>query len=398
MEIKHGLISCDSHAQMDKENWTRRMSKAKWGDRIPHLIETTDKAYIIEEIVARGPAGTKDRPVERWQVNGEIVGDRGPANCPTVMGDPMRKYYPQRWEEVPAKVYDPVERLKAQDEDGIDAEILFPNDPVQGGTFFQGGDAEFELACIQAYNDGLTEWQEVSDRYIPLALIPYLGGIESTVGEVERVAKNGHRGIVMLAEPSYSLKGLKHFNDPYWDPLWATCQDLDLVVHWHGAGGLRLGMPRWEGYTRWETQAMGVASGHGTLAQYLSNVMFSGVLDRYPRLQWVCAETGLGWVNYILEGCDHEWERRHLWTEGMPLRPSDLFRRQMYVDFWYEEAGVEMRHQIGMNNIMWESDFPHSTATYPESWKFVERSLKGVPQEEREQLLYGNAVRLYKLT
>ena len=79
------------------------------------------------------------------------------------------------------------------------------------------------------------------------------------------------------------------------------------------------------------------------------------------------------------------------------MRPSELFHRQVYVDFWYEAVGVQQRHQVGLNNIMWESDFPHSTSTYPESWKFVNRAMEGVPEEERKQLLYGNAMRLYKL-
>ena len=109
----------------------------------------------------------------------------------------------------------------------------------------------------------------------------------------------------------------------------------------------------------------------------------------------MCAETGLGWVNYILEGCDHEWERRHLWTEGILTRPSELFKRQILVDFWYEKAGVEMRNEIGLDRIMWESDYPHSTSTYPESWTFVNRSLDGVPDEEKKQMLYRNAMRLY---
>ena len=153
----------------------------------------------------------------------------------------------------------------------------------------------------------------------------------------------------------------------------------------------------WKGYTQNEGQAYGPSGGFSIQAQFLPNVMFSGVLDAYPRLNWICAETGLGWVNYILEGCDHEWERRHLWTEGMTTRPSELFRRQMAATFWYEEAGVELRHKIGLENIMWEADFPHSTATYPESWKFVDRTLAGVPQDERNMMLYGNAVRNYKL-
>ena len=387
MEIKYGLISSDSHAQPDKDAFTSRMSKAKWGDAIPHLAETTDKAHM---------AVAFDRPVQRWLVNGQVVGNRGVVNCPTVMADPMRKYFPQHWDEVPSYVYNPADRLSALDQDGVDGEVLFPNDPVQSGTFFQGS-AEFELDCVRAYNDTLAEWREVSDRYVPLAVIPYMSGIDVTVAEVQRAVHKGHRGIVMLVEPSQNLEGLKHFNDPYWDPLWAACQDLDVPVHWHASGGLRLSMPRWSGYTRNQEQAVGPSGGFSVQAQFIPNLIFSGVLDRYPRSKWVCAETGLGWVNYILDGCDHEWERRHLWTEGILTRPSELFRRQIYVDFWYEEAGIRQRHHIGIENIMWESDYPHSTSTYPESWEFVNRTLAGVPEEEKKLLLYGNAMRVYHL-
>jgi hypothetical protein len=100
-------------------------------------------------------------------------------------------------------------------------------------------------------------------------------------------------------------------------------------------------------------------------------------------------------VLYILEGCDHEWERRHLWTEGIVNRPSDLFKRQMYVDFWYEKTGVELRHKVGIKNIMWESDYPHSTSTWPESWDFVNRTLAGIPQEDRDAMTWKNAYELY---
>jgi len=387
MEIKYGLISCDSHAQPDKDAFTSRMSQAKWGDAIPHLMETIDKAHM---------AVAFDRPVQRWVVNGQVVGNRGIVNCPTVMNDPMRKYFPQHWDEVPSYVYNPADRLSALDKDGVDAEVLFPNDPVQSGCFFQGN-AEFELDCVRAYNDTLAEWREVSERYAPLAIIPYMSSIDVTVAEVQRAVHKGHRGIVMLAEPSQNLEGLKHFNDPYWDPLWATCQGLDVPIHWHASGGLRLSMPRWSGYTRNQEQAVGPSGGFSVQAQFIPNLIFSGVLDRYPRLKWVCAETGLGWVNYILEGCDHEWERRHLWTEGIVTRPSELFRRQIYVDFWYESAGIQQRHSIGIENIMWESDYPHSTSTYPESWEFVKRTLAGVPEDEQKLLRYGNAMRVYHL-
>ena len=158
------------------------MSRSKWGARIPHVIEGRDERFNF--------------PVERWVVNGEIQGGNV-CNCPTAMA--QRGYYPQRWEEVPREVYEPRERLKALDRDRVDAEVLFPNGP--GGTFFYG-DVEFELACVRAYNDALAEFRQVSDRFIPLAAIPFLSPMETIVAEVERAVKAGHLGINMLGDPS----------------------------------------------------------------------------------------------------------------------------------------------------------------------------------------------------
>ena len=117
MEIKFGLISCDSHAQEHLETWTSRMSKAKWGDRIPRVVETTDPSASVAPI---------NGPIERWLIDGKFTETRGTVNCPTAMGDPLRKTYPQRWEEVPRFVYDPKTRLEAQDKDGIDGKSSSP--------------------------------------------------------------------------------------------------------------------------------------------------------------------------------------------------------------------------------------------------------------------------------
>ncbi len=387
MQIRYGLISCDSHGQLDKDAFTRRMSKAKWGDRIPQIVEVKDEKF--------------SHPVNRWMVNGKVAGD-SVCNCPAAMeGGVERGYYPQRWEEVPRKVYDPLERAKALDEDKVDGEVLYPNNPVSNFAFLQA-DAEYELACVQAYNDAITEWYEVTNRYIPLAIIPYMNNINVIVSEVERAVTKGHRGVIMLAQPGITKKGLKHFNDPFWEPLWSVCQDLDMPIHWHGSSGLAslLAVPRWKGFTRNQSHTVSTSRLCATPAQLIPNLILSGLLDKYPRLNWVCAETGLGWVNYVLEACDHEWERRHLWTAGILTRPSELFRRQIYVDFWYEKAGMELRHEVGIDKIMWESDYPHIASTYPKSWKFVEWALDGleVTEGERKKLLYDNAVRLYKLS
>ncbi len=385
MKLRYGLISSDSHGQVDKDAFTSRMSKSRWGDRIPHVTQVQEK--------------NTGQTVDRWMVDGEIgTWYKGICNCPAVMNDPQRKSYPQRWEEVPPKVYNPVERLKALDEDGVDAEVLFANDPNRG-VFLQSKDVAYELACVQAHNDAFAEYREVSDRFVPLAVLPYLSPIATIVAEVERAVRKDHRGIVVFAEPSMVMDGLKHFNDPYWDPLWAVCQELEIPVHIHDAGGLgrSISFPLWAGYTENQRHAMLTVPSGVFPSLVMPNLIFSGILDRYPNLKFVSAETGVGWISYVMEGCDHEWERHRLWTEGFLTRPSELFRRQIYANFWFEKLTKEFLEYVGYDKVMWESDYPHTASTYPNSRKYIERTVQDLPETERRMVLYGNAMRLYKL-
>jgi predicted TIM-barrel fold metal-dependent hydrolase len=379
MEIQYGLISSDSHGQLGKDAYTSRMSNSKWGDRIPHIVEVREEKF--------------DSPVERWIVNGEI--QKGHVcNCPTAMEN--RGYYPQRWEEVPREVYEPSSRLKALDRDRVDGEVLFPNGP--GGTFFYD-DREFELACVRAYNDALAEYRRVSERFIPLAVIPYMSAIETILDEVEHAAELGHGGVNILGDPGVAVKGQKNLGDPFWFPLWEACQRLGIGIHLHASAGLagKLSLPRWNGFTPRQSHTVSTLRNFCTATQIIPFLIFSGVLERFPRLNWVFAETGLGWVSSVLEACDYEWERRRLWKEGVRTRPSDVFRRQIYVDFWFETVGIELRDFIGPDNILWESDFPHITSTYPNSWAAVEHSVHGVATADREKMLFRNAANLYKL-
>ena len=202
----------------------------------------------------------------------------------------------------------------------------------------------------------------------------------------------------MLVEPSQNLEGLKHFNDPYWDPLWATCQDLNVPIHWHAGGGLRLTMPRWSGYTPQSGTGHGASGGLlGAGAVHPQSHLFwrAGSLST-PEVGLCRDRPGLGELHS--GRLDHEWERRHLWTEGIVTRPSELFRRQIYVDFWYESAGIQQRHTIGIENIMWESDYPAFHVDLSRVLA-VRRSARWLAcrEEERKQLRYGNAMRVYGL-
>jgi predicted TIM-barrel fold metal-dependent hydrolase len=309
------------------------------------------------------------------------------------MGEPFPTY-PKRWEEVPKTAYAPLERLKALDADGVDAEVLFPNPP--GGTFFEFKDAAFELDVVRAYNGALGEWARASDRYLPLAILPYLSDPKIIAQEIEHAASVGHRGINCLGE---SPKGLPHLTDAHWYPVWSVCQELDIPVHVHGSAGLRAGssVRKWSGYSPRQAHSAQTATSAVTPAQVIPQMIFSGLTERFPRLKVVFAEAGIGGLNFVLAACDHEWESRRLWNRGLATRPSEIVRRQMYVNFWFEAEGIKLRHDIGIDNIMWESDFPHVASYYPRSWREIERVLEGVPADDRRKVLYENALRVYRI-
>ena len=249
---------------------------------------------------------------------------------------------------------------------------------------------------VKAYNDSLADWAETSDRYLPLAILPYLSDPQTIKREIERAKVAGHRGINVLGQMP---KALPHLTDPYWDPIWGACQELGLPIHFHGSANLRAGasVRKWSGYSPRQAHSAMTATSAVTPAQIIPQLIFSGVTERFPRLKCVFAEAGIGGVNYALAACDHEWECRHLWTEGITTRPSETVRRQMYVNFWFEVEGIMLRHLIGIDNILWESDFPDVASFYPRSWDSVERVLKGVPPDDRRKLLYENALRVYQL-
>ena len=375
VEIKYGLISADSHAAFDRHDFTSRMSAAKWGDKIPQVVPSPKEGEDGWSVYGRRPSGE----------------ERGLANCPALMGDPF-PHWPRRWDDVPRTCYDPVERLKALDIDGVDAEVLFPGSP--GASYDRYGDPEFELDAVRAYNDILSDWVHVSDRYWPLAGLPWLQPPEIIAREVERAVEGGHRGINVMAK---TPRGLPALTDPHWDPIWDVCQSLGVPVHIHGSAGIGAGTSQrsWSGYSERQGHAASTSTSAVTPAQVIPHLIVSGLPARFPNLKFVFAEAGIGGLSYALSTCDHEWEAHRLWTEGISERPSETIRRQFFANFWFEEEGIKLRHDIGIDNIMWESDFPHVPCYYPHSRNETARVVTGVPLEDRRRVLFENALRVY---
>jgi len=377
MTLKYGFVSADDHVQEHPEVWTRRMSKAKWGDRIPHVAKNGD--------------GT-----EHWLVDGKPVNLEGVALAGAAMPD--RAHEPQRWEEVPTVAYKPAERLVAMDVDGVDYSVLYPAVAGRAGeTFGSIEDAGLELACVQAYNDFLIEeWAAVSPRFVPQCLVP-LSPVEAMVAEVKRAVGKGHRGVVLPSVPML-LREVPHINEPVYDPFWAVCQELEVPVCFHAGASRKIQFPPYASFSPQIASAMEAITRPVSTVLVMANFLFARILDRFPKLKVVFAETSLAWGAYELELADHQFERQRLHTEGYELTPSQLFRRQCYLVGWFDSSGLKTREYTGLGNLLWSTNFPQTTSTWPESHHAIDRCFEGIPESERKQVLVDNAAKLYKLS
>lgn len=370
-----GLISVDDHVQEPPELWTQRLSKTKWGDRIPHLETRSD--------------GT-----QRWVVDGNAIPLSGVGLTGALMDDCSR--VPQHWEEIPAAAYVPAERLRAMDTDDVVCSVLYPTIAgTSGENFARIADTDLELACVQAYNDWLVEeWSSKSKRFIPQCIVP-LWPPKATIGEIQRAVRLGHKGVIFPAVPM-ELRNVPHINDAAYDPIWAACQDLDVPLCFHPGSFNTIEFAA-HGYLQGKlASALKALTQPASLVFVVVNLLLSRILVRFPKLKVVFAESSLGWGTYLLEYADHQAEQDRLHLEGYP-KLSDLFRRQCYLTGWYDRAAIKTNRYVPAENILWSTNFPLATSTWPSTRDYLARSLEGFPENSRRAILSENAAKLYHL-
>jgi len=379
VQPRYGFASVDDHVQEPPDLWTRRLSQAKWGDRIPHL--------------AKQPDGS-----ERWIVDGNPIDLKGAGLAAALMPD--RSQEPQRWADVPAPAYSPRDRLRAMDADGVDYSVLYPTVAGVGGeSFGRITDQELELACVQAYNDWLIEeWAGASERFIPQCIVP-LYPAEAAAAEIRRAVAMGHRGVIYPGIPM-ELRDVPHVNDAEYDPIWATCQELGVPLCFHAGASHTNQLAPYEGFSPNLAGALEGLTRPASTAVVMVNLLLSRILLRFPELQVVFAESGLGWCAYLLEYTDHQFEndKVRFEGEGFPMKPSELFRRQCYLTGWYDRISIQTRHHIGLENILWCSNFPQATSSWPRTWEIINGWAGDVPEGDRHKILWGNAAKLYRLS
>jgi predicted TIM-barrel fold metal-dependent hydrolase len=312
------------------------------------------------------------------------------------------EFFSWRHEDVHVASYDMKKRVAVLDQQGIWAQVVYPNLAGFGNqNFLKVEDQELRKLCATVYNDAMAEFQaETRERILPMALMPWWN-VKDCVAEVERATALGLRGIVMCSDPD-SI-GMPDLADPSWTPFWEICNDREVPINFHIAASQTsmnmYGRASWPSMGPLRRLALGSTNLFMENARVLGNLLYSGILERFPRVKIVSVESGIGWIPFMLEALDYEWSETNSAAEcALPLRPSEYFRRQVYACFWFEQAApTRLIEVIGEDNILFETDFPHPTCQYPNVQSYLETVTADWSETRRRKILQDNAARLYKL-
>ena len=380
------VVDADTHIVEVGDIWTSRAPTALL-DHVPHV-----------EVIDGAPTWVMEGTPLGGAFKGTVI-DTGGDKVETV-----RAYTDWRGlEDMHAGSYSVDARLEVMDATGIYAQVVFPNNVGLGGQGVARATTERSLlnTCIEIYNDWSAELMEESGgRLLPMAVMP-AWNVDDCVREARRAQGLGFRGVNMTADPSD--QGAPDLADRVWDPLWEVLAELELPVHFH-IGNSETAMSFFEKYA-WASQSEGMQLAIcGTLlfignARSVVNIIGSGMLERHPGLQIVSVESGVGWIPFVLEGLRYEMiENAPHDRAKLPLTPMEYFQRQMYATTWFEHADLAyVVDRVGADRILFETDFPHPTCLYPDPLGVAAEHMRDLTPTAREQILGGNACRLYKI-
>ncbi|HYE94226.1 MAG TPA: amidohydrolase family protein [Terriglobales bacterium] len=376
----YSRISADSHIDMPwvpNDLFTANASAAM-KDRMPYVVDGPDGPYWTCKngmsfglVGGVGPSGQKFVPGQNYRVDKMAAvglyedGKKG-----------LRR---------PS---DPHLRVKDQDLDGVDAEVLFG---ILGAAT-RLNDHEAAKEMFRIYNDWLVEFEKpYPHRFLGLACLPY-GDIDAAIKEIYRVAKMGIRGLELSC--SWDMEPMYH---PVWEPLWKAVNDVNLPLHFHTFPSTPPSVrDKLTGLTKRAALFTGVSAFQMNLINILAAIMGANVLERYPNVRIVFGESGIGWIPYALDRMDFEWEDRFR-DLGLKMLPSEYWKRQCKATFQFDRIGVWEKsiEVLGVETLMWASDYPHTDGIWPESSKYIEEQFGHLPKDAVHKITCENAGRFY---
>lgn len=373
------IVDTDTHFSEAPDLWTSR-APAAYRDRVPQVRRVGEiEAWFVGD-VPLGPIGPSVIAKNDDKLTGKISFPRF---------EPMN---PAAWQVAP--------RLEVMDRFGIWAQICYQNCFLSSDAFALAKieDPDLRLAVVKIANDAYAERQvESGNRLFTQAVLPFWDA-ELMAEEARRCIEDlGLTGFVLADRPE--SRGLPGFLDPHWAPLFELCDDRGVPINFHIGTNIDGFEFTW-GQFGYETQ-LAIAGSLFFLgnAATLANFLMSGLFDRYRGLKIVSVESGLGWIPFLLETLEHQLDEM-MPTDGRRLerRPTEYFRDHVYASYWFEEHGPRsMLEEIGIGNVLFETDYPHPTSLYPKVAEKIEATLGHLDPASRKRILQDNAVELYGL-
>jgi len=383
------VIDADTHYSEPHDLWTSRVP-ANYRDRVPHVADN-------------GKGG------KCWKFNGDDLLFSSAGSASVIRKDGSKAALLD-WDiqngsmpllQVHPASYDGKARLEIMDQQGVWAHVMYPNVTGFGAHRLMAlEDRKLAFTILSVYNDAVAELQaESGGRLFPQALVPFWD-LDAAVAEVQRAKQELKlTGITMSSEPHSA--GLPDITDTHWSPLWEVCESLGVPVNFH-VGSSEFGKEAfergtWPGLDPIRKHVVGCVLLEMHNARVLANLLTSDLLVRFPKLRFVSVESGIGWIPYVLERLEYQLLETSLdgrvWEQETP---SELFRRQVYSCFWFEEAGPSRTlDSIGFGNVMFESDFPHPTCLYPSPVEHALKVLEPWGPDVTRKVMSTNASELY---
>jgi predicted TIM-barrel fold metal-dependent hydrolase len=372
------LISADSHVNEPADLWIERIDR-KFRDRAPR---------IVDNIPGRPPGSYL------------VLEDIPPVHVSQGLGagktaeELLQFFQTSTYRDARRGGWDPAERLKDMEIDGVEAELLYT---TLGFRQFWLKDAELQRACFRVYNGWLAEYCAYAPKRLTGMALISLYDIGEAVRELRLCRQRGLKGAMIWASPPEEHS----YADKMYDPFWAEAQELSMPLSLHAVTGMGR-----------ESQALRVMGREvrpvdryiqsvtlgDEVKRSLTELVFSGVLERFPRLRVVSAENEVSWLPFVIQRWNQTYQHyQHLYPSPLKMKPSEYFRRQIYATFIDDAFGIHNRHQVGVEHIMWSSDYPHTQSSWPHSQEIIARDFADVPEEEKRQIVRENVMRLYDL-
>ena len=367
------LLSADSHVLEPAELWKEYIDPA-FADRAPHVVSSLQRksGEVIEgefllcdgippQRVAGFAAADVDDP--KWRV---AANERG-------------------FEQLLSGGWDPEQRLKDQEIDGVTVEVIYPSMAM---PMFGIPDTALQQAVFSAYNRWVADYvSHAPDRLLGVGLIS-TDELSQGIDEMERCRELGLRGAMIAVEPREGTT----YAEPQWGPLWSAATALELPLSMHILTGRHgTGLER-------KPFLMAYVGQYQPIQLSMTAMLVGGVFDRHPELRVVSVEHDIGWVPYYLQKLEHGFEQfRYMVEYASPASPMEYFAENIFLTFQDDPVGVQHLDMIGTNHVMWASDYPHGDSTWPHSRETIERNFAGVPPDVTAKVTQHNMQRLYRL-